>query len=175
MQIRQATLRDAKEIANVHVDSWRTTYRGIISDSYLNSLSYEQRIELWKRNVADEENYIVAAENEDGEIVGFGTAGKRPENKEWNTGDLTSIYLLEAYQGKGIGKLLLTELFRYFTKRGYEKVFVEVLEENKTRHFYEYYGAVLVKKDQIEIDGEILNELIYVWNDVEAVNSKGSV
>ena len=140
MQIRQATLQDAKEIAKVHVDSWRTTYRSIIPDSYLNRLSYEQRTELWKRNIADEENYIVVAtENKDGEIVGFGTAGKRPENKEWNTGDLTSIYLLEEFQGRGIGKLLLTELFWYFTKRGYEKVFVEVLEENKTRHFYEYF------------------------------------
>ncbi|MBN6206808.1 GNAT family N-acetyltransferase [Ralstonia pickettii] len=172
MQIRQATFQDAKAIAKVHVDSWRTTYQGIIPDSYLDSLSYEQRTELWQRNIADEGNYIVVAEDEAQKIIGFGTAGKRPENKEVNAGDLTSIYLLEAFQGKGIGKLLLTELFRYFKEQSYKKVFVEVLEENKTRHFYEYYGAVLVKKVEIKISGEVLNELIYVWNDVEGVYLK---
>lgn len=81
MQFRQATSQDAKRIAKVHVDSWRTTYQGIIPDSYLDSLSYEQRTALWKRNIADEGNYIVVAENEDGEIVGFGTAEKARRTK----------------------------------------------------------------------------------------------
>lgn len=67
---------------------------------------------------------------------------------------------------------MLTELFRYFKEQDYEKVFVEVLEENKTRHFYEYYGAVLVKTEQIRIGGGVLRELVYVWNDVEAVCRK---
>lgn len=89
-----------------------------------------------------------------------------------NAGNLTSIYLLKAFQGKGIGKLLLTELFRYFKEQDYEKVFVEILEENKTRHFYEYYGAVSVKKVQTKIGGEVLNEHIYRWNDVDAVSRK---
>lgn len=41
MQFRQATSQDAKRIAKVHVDSWRTTYQGIIPDSYLDGLTYE--------------------------------------------------------------------------------------------------------------------------------------
>lgn len=174
MSIRQATPNDSKGIAKVHVDSWRTTYKGIISDSYLDKLSYEQRTELWERNIADEGNYIVVAENEDGQIIGFGTAATREENNVENSSDLTSIYLLEEYQGEGIGKALFTALFRHFTQSGYDKVFVEVLEENKTRHFYEYYGVSLVKTVQIKIGGEVLNELIYKWNDVDAVYQKCS-
>ena len=169
MQIRQATSFDARGIAKVHVDSWRTTYKGILPDSYLSNLSYKQRTELWERNSADHGNYIVIAEKEDGQIFGFGTAGKRPKKTQENTGDLTSIYLLEEFQGKGIGKKLFAELFRHFTQLGYEKVFVEVLEENKTRYFYEHFGASLVKTVQITIDGKVLNEFIYEWDDVEAV------
>lgn len=174
MQIRQATSNDAKGIATVHVDSWRTTYKGIIPDAFLNNLSYEQRTELWKSNTNDERNYVVVAEKEDGQIIGFATAGTREENTEENSTDLTSIYLLEEYQGKGIGRQLFTELFRHFTQRGYKKVFVEVLEENKTRYFYEKYGATLVKNVEIKIGGEVLNELIYEWNDVEAIYRKCS-
>lgn len=49
---------------------------------------------------------------------------------------------------------------------------MEVLEENKTRFFYEYYGAKLVKKVQIKIGGKVLQELIYEWDNVDKVMKK---
>ena len=64
----------------------------------------KQKTELWKKNIAREANYIVIAENNEGQIIGFADAWKRDNNVVENSGDLTSIYLLEAYQGKGIGK-----------------------------------------------------------------------
>jgi len=79
MIIRRAELNDAPDISKVHVDSWRTTYKGIIPNDFLNNLSYEQRTELWKRNISEEGNYIVVALNEMDKIIGFGTAGKRQE------------------------------------------------------------------------------------------------
>ena len=163
MQIREARLTDAAGIAKVHVDSWRTTYRGIIPDEYLDKLSYEQRTELWKKNISEADNYVIVAETDEEEIIGFATANKRTENMI----DLTSIYLLEAYQGEGVGKQLLKALFNYFKNAGYETVYVEVLEDNKTKFFYEHYGAEFVKTVQIKIASETLNESIYVWRDVE--------
>lgn len=172
MQIRRAKLDDAQSIAKVHVDSWRTTYKGIIPNDFLNNLSYEQRTELWKKNITRKDNYVVIVENNEGQILGFADAWKRENNVEENSVDLTSMYLLEKHQGKGIGKKLFKELFEYFKQKGYEKIFVEVLEENKTRFFYEYYGAKLVKKVQIKIGGKILNELTYEWDNVDKVIKK---
>ena len=40
MIIREATISDAWSIAKVTVDAWHTTYKGIVSDEYLNELSY---------------------------------------------------------------------------------------------------------------------------------------
>ncbi|NYE07104.1 hypothetical protein F4694_003889 [Bacillus niacini] len=40
---KKAVLTDAKGIAKVHVDSWKTTYTNIVPDAYLNSLDYEGR------------------------------------------------------------------------------------------------------------------------------------
>ena len=77
MQIREARLTDAAGIAKVHVDSWRTTYRGIIPDEYLDKLSYEQRTELWKKNISEADNYVIVAETDEEEIIGFATANKR--------------------------------------------------------------------------------------------------
>ncbi|WP_306428702.1 hypothetical protein [Robertmurraya siralis] len=44
MIIREATLSDAEGIAKVHVDSWRTTYKGIVSDVFLEQLSYKKEL-----------------------------------------------------------------------------------------------------------------------------------
>ena len=172
MEIRRANIDDIEGIAKVHVDSWRTTYKGIIPDEFLSNLSYGNRIEVWKRNMKDNNNYIVVAENEKKQIVAFVTAGKRETNEIKNSGDLTSIYALKEYQGMGIGKKLLKEAFLHFEKLGYQKIFVEVLDDNKTKYFYEYYGAEYVKTVQIKIGGKVLNEAIYEWNSVENVLSK---
>ena len=42
MHIREATLDDVPGIARVHVDTWRTTYPGIVPAEHLAGLSYER-------------------------------------------------------------------------------------------------------------------------------------
>ncbi len=172
MKIRKATKQDAPGIAKVHVDSGRTTYKDILPNEVLSSLSYEKRTFLWKTNLDDKTNYIVVSETDEGLITGFGTASKRPTNTVANAGDLTSIYLLDEYHGQGIGKLLLKELFLHFRKRNDAKVFVEVLEDNKTRFFYEYYGAQLIQTKQLKFGENTVNELIYEWENIDEVLEK---
>lgn len=77
MYIRTAILDDAKRIAKVHVDSWRTTYRNIIPDEFLKRLSYEQRTDSWISNISREGNFVFVAVNNDEEIVGFTDCGKK--------------------------------------------------------------------------------------------------
>ena len=40
MRIRAAKPADAGSLARVHVDSWRSTYTGILPDEFLAGLSY---------------------------------------------------------------------------------------------------------------------------------------
>lgn len=171
MRIREAAASDAVGIAKVHVDSWKTTYKGIIPDSYLASLSYAKRTALWKKNLTDNQSYIVIAENEKREIIGFATAlGKQTTDKLEHEGHLTSIYLLDEHQGKGIGKQLLKEVFRYFIRLSIRTVYVAVLEENPTKYFYEKYGAELAETVEIHIGGKALQEHIFVWRNLEEIN-----
>lgn len=169
MNIRRAKLEDAGGIAKVHVDSWRTTYAKIIPEAFLKGLSYEKREVLWQANLKRIDNIVFVAENENGGIIGFADTSKRETNHEPNSIDLTSIYLLQEYQGLGIGKKLMETLFKYYLQCGYEKVFVDVLADNKTRHFYEHYGAKFLKQEKIVIGGKSIMESFYVWNSVEDV------
>lgn len=168
MTIRIANINDAQGIAKVHIDSWRITYKGIIPQSFLDSLNYEQRTKLWENNISDKTNTIFVAENEN-KIIGFVTGGTRNTNKEPGASDLTSIYILEEWQGYGVGKKLLKKIMTSFLEQDYQKIYVDVLAANKTRHFYKYYGAEYVKTVQLEIAGKKLDEEIYVWNSLEKV------
>jgi ribosomal protein S18 acetylase RimI-like enzyme len=112
MIIRKAILSDAQGIAKVHVDCWRTTYKNIIPIEFLDKLSYDERTDLWIKNISNEQNYVFLAENDEGHIIGFADGGKREANKIDQSGDLTSIYILQEYQGMGIGKKLVQQLFK---------------------------------------------------------------
>jgi ribosomal protein S18 acetylase RimI-like enzyme len=171
MIIRKANIGDAKGIAKVHVDCWRSTYKNIVPDEFLDKLSYEQRTELWTKNLTRDGNHVFVAENSDGKIIGFADGGKRETNKVEGSGDLTSIYVLENFQGQGIGKKLIKKLFSKFDELKFNTIFVEVLEDNKSQFFYEAFGAELLKSKNIKIAGEELTLLIYVWEDISPVLS----
>lgn len=49
MVIRSALPEDARAIAEVHVSSWRTTYRGLLPESVLAAQSVEQRESGWRQ------------------------------------------------------------------------------------------------------------------------------
>ncbi len=51
--IISATKEDISGIAKTHVDTWRTTYKSIVPDSYLNSLTYEEKENVWSYRNAE--------------------------------------------------------------------------------------------------------------------------
>ena len=78
MLIRQAKPDDSAAIAKVHVESWRTTYPGIVSDAVLDGLSIADRQRLWDDTLTShrDANHILIVEGDDGTIVGFASAGR---------------------------------------------------------------------------------------------------
>ena len=52
IEIRAAQLNDAPSIAQVHIRSWKTAYRGIIDQDYLdNGLDLAVRTRRWQENL----------------------------------------------------------------------------------------------------------------------------
>ena len=172
MIIRTATQEDAASIAKVHVDSWRTTYKGIIPQNFLDNLSYDKRTTLWENNLANSARSIYVAQTDEDEIIGFVVGEKRDTNTEQDATDLSAIYLFEQWQGKGVGKLLLKQMMLKFKEQGFNKVYVEVLADNKARAFYKYYGAQYVKTITITFNGVPVDEDVYVWESVDAILEK---
>jgi L-amino acid N-acyltransferase YncA len=168
MRIRKAELTDAKEIAKVHVNSWKTTYADIIPDEYLNNLVYEGREKLWKENIPNSEVFV--AENEEGKIVGFSSGGKERSGKYPDyTGELYAIYILKEYQGNGLGKLLVKAIIEELQQSNFSSMIVLVLADNSSRLFYEKLGGEKIDTIEVNIFGKKLNELVYGWDNIRTL------
>ena len=172
MHIRKATLEDAEGIAKVHVSSWQKTYKDIAPQDFLDRLSVEERTALWQKNISNPNNEVFVAVTPEQQIIGFVDGLTRDSNKDIGSSDLTSIYLLKEYQGLGIGKQLLKAIMESFQSRGFKRVYVDVLADNPARNFYIYYGADHVKTLKLNFAGNIVDEEVYVWNDIDAVLKK---
>lgn len=168
MNIRRAVPDDARGVAKVQVDSWKTTYKNIVPDEYLNKMTYERREQKWKDIISDQTVFV--AETDDGEIIGFSNGGKERTGKYPNyNGELYAIYILEAHQRKGLGKLLLEPIIEDLKENDIFSMIVLVLEENNSRLFYESLGAKKIDIVEIEVLGKKLNELVYGWEDIRAI------
>src|ERR1700687_4035722 len=105
--VRPATLDDARDIANVHVASWRTTYRGMLPDDFLASLSEEHYAERWKRVINEGSSRVFVVDEPAGETVGFASGGRERAGEGTFAGELYAIYVLDSAQGRGHGRELV--------------------------------------------------------------------
>ena len=169
MNIRLATVEDAAGIAKVHVDSWRTTYKGIIPDDFLANLNYESRETAWKRSLTEDShsNFVYVAEDESGQIVGFVLGGAERAGDKGFSGELYAIYLFASYQGQGIGRALTAAIAQRLKQEGMNSMLVWVLANNPSRKFYERLGGQPVHEKTENVGGVPLVEIGYGWQDIE--------
>jgi ribosomal protein S18 acetylase RimI-like enzyme len=156
VSIRPAELKDAPQIAKVHVRTWQCAYKGQMPDSYLDSLSIEKRTESWQHilsnpNSKDNAKTFVALIND--EVVGFCSVGHcRDDDMPQETGQLWSLYVDQESMGKGVGTALQEKGLSYLREAGYKKAILWVLASNeKTREWYENKGWKTEGKTKVEV------------------------
>ncbi|KIL41333.1 GCN5 family acetyltransferase [Gordoniibacillus kamchatkensis] len=166
MYIREACIEDAEKIAKVHVDSWKSTYQGIISEYYLSSLSVEKRLKSWLWTFENLEIHqkIFVAEDTPGNIVGFSSGGRSRNNEFKHDGELYAIYLLKDYQRLGLGKMLFTSIVRSLKDSGYSAMMLWVLKDNPSVEFYKLQGGQIIGQKEITIGSDRLIELAIGWD-----------
>ncbi|NJL49553.1 MAG: GNAT family N-acetyltransferase [Leptolyngbyaceae cyanobacterium SM2_5_2] len=166
MRIREATHNDVPAIAKVHVDTWRTTYRGTVPDEHLANLSYERRANGWYQILSrapEDGNFTFVAEGEPGGIVGFANGGMERTGDSVYKGELTAIYIQKAHQGKGIGRCLVRSVAARLGQLGIDSMLVWVLVDNPACQFYAALGGKRVYEKELNIGGKPLIEVAYGW------------
>ena len=169
MRIRTAEPRDAGSLARVHVDSWRSTYAGILPDEFLAGLSYGDRESFWDQILRTARptvsNFLV--ETGSGDVVGLASGGPERTGDETYRGELYLVYLLEEHQRRGLGRRLVAAVARRLVEDGFGSMLLWVARDNHPAcRFYEALGGEPVGSRTIDIAGTGVAEVAYGWQDV---------
>jgi len=167
--IRLAHTDDADALARVHVDTWRTSYVGIVPDEHLAQLSYAKRAERWRENFATftPAQFVLVAENELQRVIAFALGGPERENDPIYKGELYGLYVLKEYQRQGLGRRLVETVTARLWRDGFRTMLIWVLAENPARDFYAALGGKPVREKMVTIGGKPLREIGFGWDELE--------
>jgi len=173
--VRFANIEDADAIATVHVQSWQETYRGLMPDSVLDTLSVERRAKLWRHVLEEstEERPVIAVAEHSGQIVGFANYGKEREGDSNFEGELAALYVLKAFHGQGLGRRLVQRSAAGLLNLGMSSMRLWVLKGNPAQKFYEHMGGEYLREKSFEIEGNTLLEVAYGWRDIRPLAMGG--
>ena len=159
---RNVKKEDLWDVSSIVVEGWKTAYRGIIDDEFLDSLSVEEKYN--KRLTDYDKNGFIVTEI-DNKVVGFcryTTEKLFSKQCEDIDCELSALYVKPDLKGNGIG----TALFKYVVdkqiKNGNKSMIIWCLKENyKSRKFYEKMGGILYGENEIERGGKKYKEVGY--------------
>lgn len=169
VEIRIATLSDAKSIAEINVIASKTVYANILAQEFLDSLSVEKRRPVFEKRIQDPNVFCVVA-IQNGKIVGFADFGPIRDTNSEGDAELYAIYILPEFQGRGIGHALFKKGHDEIKSRSFKQLFASVFEKNKSAClFYEALNGKKGSQDPIEILGQKYKLVSYSWNFKSAV------
>ena len=139
VMIRKAAEEDARQIAEIIVEDWKTAYRGIIDSAYLDSMSVEQR---YQREAQRYRQYMVASDKN--EVLGF--IWNEMTGGEAADCEIVALYVRYTKRRSGIGRALFRYSVDTFRASGKKRMIVWCLKENdEARKFYEKMGGKAYK------------------------------
>ena len=164
--IRPVELRDVGKMASVHVLTWKTAYRNIFPQDFLDNLSTDLWIKRFNDMIVNKRSFAFVAEFEK-KIVSDIILGKSRDKNFDTLGEIYAINVLPDYQKQNIGKtLILKALSELQYKHCYKSVFLKVVDKNENaRKFYEHMGfkdTNIIIKDKIE--DFYFNEIVYKYD-----------
>ncbi len=157
--IRVATLEDAEQIAQVHVQSWHETYTGIIKQEILDGRSVEDCKQLWQKLIVDQQHRITVYEK-DGVVSGFLDGYLNPEQM---IAEIRAFYLLKIIHGQGIGRAMFEQFYLSLKPEQHSTLRLGVLNKNPSRFFYEKMGGTAIGEESIPEYGKNIVEIFYQW------------
>jgi len=165
IMIRPARPGDARGIARLDVETWRTTYAGVLSTAYLVGLSERRREAGWRVAIQREPRDVRVAVDSTGAVLGFGSCGPNRGDRSF-AGEVFTLYVAPDWQNQGIGRRLLIALFRRLVAAGRRSAILWVLRDNPSRFFYERLGAHQVSRRPLSVGGAAIEAIAYGWHDL---------
>jgi ribosomal protein S18 acetylase RimI-like enzyme len=158
LAIREIEPSDAQAVAALHAASWRSAYRGIISDAFLDADLTANRLAFWRKRLDADAGDSFGMLASQGAVpvdapVGFAFAFLKAD-ETWGT-LLDNLHVLPQTKGQGIGRALLRAMAeRCSQAAGADGVHLWVYESNlAAQRFYEAMGGQRFERRVVEVRG----------------------
>ncbi len=167
---RDITAGDAVLVAALHAASWRSAYRGILSDAYLASDVDFERAEFWRQRLgvlSDADHFGLIAMHH-GAPIGF-VFVTRDADPIWGS-LIDNLHVSAAMRSAGIGqRLLVAAADGIATRRWGHRVHLWVYDANvRARAFYARLGGTEVEgRVKAVPDGSRASTWRVAWDDLE--------
>jgi ribosomal protein S18 acetylase RimI-like enzyme len=164
MIIRFAEKTDLENIARLYVRNHRTTYRGLLSDNYLDRLTVDGAYEKWEAYLYLPDSAIwVACEGDS--FLGF-SAGK-PDPEISSTWYLETLQIAENSRGKGHGTALIRTNAEHASEQGFQKMSICIVRGNhQAEELYRRLGAVHYAFFEDDFCGTVSSSEKLIWNEL---------
>jgi GNAT superfamily N-acetyltransferase len=142
LMLRFAGPGDVDAIAALHAESWRSSYRGMFPDAFLDGEIHAERRQHWDRRLRTEpgpdQGVLVATAG--GACLGFICIYLQAE-PAWGP-LLDNLHVRPDCKGMGIGQRLIQEGLAWVRAQGpFDRWHLWVVEDNApARRFYEHLG-----------------------------------
>ena len=165
--VRPARLSDARAIAQIHVEVWRSAYAGILPDHALADLSERRQTGAYERMIRYGHLVLVAQPRGADAPVGFTTAGHARSGPA-GAGEVETLYVQDDWRERGLCRGLLTGAARRLAAPPYacRSLILWVLSDNPSRWFYERLGGKPVETSTTSFAGRLLPQTALLWDPI---------
>lgn len=159
--LRKATKDDIPALARIYVEALRETYRGILPEDYLASLTLAEGEATWTRILTRPDREVLV-DQRDGAVAGLASCQPDEGCSKWL--NMASLYVDSRSQGQGVGTSLIRAVWEKARVQGYEGVSVGVVRDNaRARELYERQGAVYLRDTEYCFGPYPVVCRCYVW------------
>lgn len=174
---RRASAADGAAVAAVKWRSWRSAYRGIVPDDFLDQLPVYPSASYWVGHSArPRSRHVLMVAGRRGEVHGMCSAGPTSGHglDPRQVGEVSTLYIDPSAQGLGLGARLLDAVVDQLLDHGFVDVRLWVLRDNHVaRGFYERCGWVADGGEQsVPLNGPevVLDEVRYRWSAADGID-----
>jgi ribosomal protein S18 acetylase RimI-like enzyme len=165
MHFRRAEACDADRIAQLHAESWRRTYRGMMRDEFLDGDVLTNRCHAWRDLMTTLGAGKLVLLAEDGaHLAGF-ICVTGDEDVLWGS-YVNNLHVATSHMRRGVGKALMGHAARWL-RDSYARssIYLWVMQRNdRARRFYEALGAANVgERSLLDPGGGSALNCRYVW------------
>ena len=169
LTIFEAGVREAAAIAAIHAESWRTAYRGILPDQYLDHDAAAERRRYWTAALAGPlaGSFVLVAAR------GYETKGFIAVARGGAPGYdavIESLHVMPSERGAGLGRRLMGRAVTRLIDEGASSVALTVYDANKGAiRFYERLGGIADGAGIDPFAGANMPDTRYGWRDLAAL------